>query len=95
MYRRMKMLLGGLILSTGLLVATPVSYAAETQVNGEEDIELAYVNIGALSVTLNISNGKAVKDLQLMLACIYKNILMVVGGKLKDGQEVHQQQIMN
>ena len=39
MYRRMKMLLGGLILSTGLLVATPVSYAAETQVNGEEDIE--------------------------------------------------------
>ena len=29
-----------------------------------------------------------------MLACIYKNILMVVGGKLKDGQEVHQQQIM-
>lgn len=51
MYRRMKMLLGGLILSTGLLVATPVSYAAETQVNGEEDIELAYVNIGALSVT--------------------------------------------
>lgn len=30
MYRRMKMLLGGLILSTGLLVATPVSYAAET-----------------------------------------------------------------
>lgn len=53
MYRRMKMLLGGLILSTGLLVATPVSYAAETQVNGEEDIELAYVNIGALSVTLN------------------------------------------
>lgn len=30
-----------------------------------------------------------------MLACIYKNILMVVGGKLKDGQEVHQQQIMN
>ena len=60
MYRRMKMLLGGLILSTGLLVATPVSYAAETQVNGEEDIELAYVNIGALSVTLNISNGKAV-----------------------------------
>ena len=41
-------------------MATPVSYAAETQVNGEEDIELAYVNIGALSVTLNISNGKAV-----------------------------------
>ena len=35
MYQRMKMLLGGLILSTGLLVATPVSYAAETQVNGE------------------------------------------------------------
>ena len=60
MYRRMKMLLGGLILSTGLLVATPVSYATETQVNGEEDIELAYLNIGALSVTLNISNGKAV-----------------------------------
>lgn len=51
MYRRMKMLLGGLILSTGLIVTTPVSYAAETQVNGEEDIELAYVNIGALSVT--------------------------------------------
>lgn len=45
MYQRMKMLLGGLILSTGLVVATPVSYAAETQVNGEEDIELAYENI--------------------------------------------------
>lgn len=29
MYKRMKMLLGGLILSTGLVVATPVSYAAE------------------------------------------------------------------
>lgn len=29
MYQRMKMLLGGLILSTGLVVATPVSYAAE------------------------------------------------------------------
>ena len=38
MYQRMKMLLGGLILSTGLIVTTPVSYAAETQVNGEEDI---------------------------------------------------------
>ena len=45
MYQRMKMLLGGLILSMGLVVATPVSYAAETQVNGEEDIELAYVNV--------------------------------------------------
>ena len=43
MYQRMKMLLGGLILSTGLVVA-PVSYA-ETQVNGEEDIELAYENV--------------------------------------------------
>lgn len=40
MYKRMKMLLGGLILSTGLVVSTPVSYAAETQVRGEEDIEL-------------------------------------------------------
>ena len=29
MYQRMKMLLGGLILSTGLVVSTPVSYAAE------------------------------------------------------------------
>lgn len=29
MYKRMKMLLGGLILSTGLVVSTPVSYAAE------------------------------------------------------------------
>ena len=29
MYQRMKMLLGGLILSTGLIVTTPVSYAAE------------------------------------------------------------------
>lgn len=45
MCRKMKMLLGGLILSTGLVVTTPVSYAAETQVNGEEDIELAYVNV--------------------------------------------------
>ena len=46
MYKRMKMLLGGLILSTGLVVSTPVSYAAETQVRGEEDIELAYENMG-------------------------------------------------
>ena len=58
MYRRMKMLLGGLILRTGLLVGTPGSYAAETQVNGEEEKELAYVNSGALSGTLKISNGK-------------------------------------
>lgn len=32
MQKRMKMLLGGLILSAGLVVTTPVSYAAETQV---------------------------------------------------------------
>lgn len=55
MYQRMKMLLGGLILSTGLVVATPVSYAAETQVNGEEDIELAYENIDNYYSTLSIS----------------------------------------
>lgn len=54
MYQRMKMLLGGLILSTGLVVATPVSYAAETQVNGEEDIELAYENIDNYYSTLCI-----------------------------------------
>lgn len=59
MCRKMKMLLGGLILSTGLVVATPVSYAAETQVNGEEDIELAYENIDNYYSTLSISGTEA------------------------------------
>ena len=59
MYQRMKMLLGGLILSTGLVVATTVSYAAETQVNGEEDIELAYENIDNYYSTLSISGTEA------------------------------------
>lgn len=62
MYQRMKMLLGGLILSTGLVVATPVSYAAETQVNGEEDIELAYENIDVCTCNLSIT-GKEAKSL--------------------------------
>lgn len=60
MYQRMKMLLGGLILSTGLVVATPVSYAAETQVNGEEDIELAYENISKSDCNLSISGKEAI-----------------------------------
>lgn len=55
MYQRMKMLLGGLILSTGLIVTTPVSYAAETQVNGEEDIELAYENVDVCTCNLSIT----------------------------------------
>ena len=52
MYQRMKMLLGGLILSTGLVVATPVSYAAETQV-------LAYVNVSKCDCNLSISGKEA------------------------------------
>ena len=59
MYQRMKRLLGGLILSTGLVVATPVSYAAETQVNGEEDIELAYENVSKCDCNLSISGKEA------------------------------------
>ena len=59
MYQRMKMLLGGLILSTGLVVATPVSYAAETQVNGEEDIELAYENVDVCTCNLSITGKEA------------------------------------
>lgn len=63
MYQRMKMLLGGLILSTGVVVATPVSYAAETQVNGEEDIELAYENISKSDCNLSISGKEAIKTI--------------------------------
>lgn len=59
MYKRMKMLLGGLILSTGLVVSTPVSYAAETQVRGEEDIELAYENMGECRAEISISSNQA------------------------------------
>ena len=59
MYQRMKMLLGGLILSTGLIVTTPVSYAAETQVNGEEDIELAYENVDVCTCNLSITGKEA------------------------------------
>lgn len=59
MYQRMKMLLEGLILSMGLVVATPVSYAAETQVNGKEDIELAYVNVSKCDCNLSISGKEA------------------------------------
>lgn len=59
MCRKMKMLLGGLILSTGLVVTTPVSYAAETQVNGEEDIELAYENVSKSDCNISISGKEA------------------------------------
>lgn len=89
MYKRMKMLLGGLILSTGLVVSTPVSYAAETQVRGEEDIELAYENMGECRAEISISSNQAKcttvvqrkNKKRYTSVCIYRNIHLEVGEK--------------
>lgn len=59
MHKRMRMLIGGAVLSMGILIATPVSNAAETQVNGEEDIELAYENVDVCTCNLSITGKEA------------------------------------
>ncbi|MDO5591165.1 MAG: hypothetical protein Q4F98_08980 [Lachnospiraceae bacterium] len=59
MQKRIRMFFGGVILSVGMLATTPMVNAAEMQVNGEKDIELAYENVSVCTSKLSIVGREA------------------------------------